>query len=92
MSETQAASQSPKSHPKDADKEEPGPAEQPRRTPGHSEHRPSIFDDSPRRMSEFSRQSRPRIPCKVYVVFYSMYGHVYQLAEAVAEGARLCMG
>ncbi len=25
---------------------------------------------------------------KVYVVFYSMYGHVYRLAEAVAEGAR----
>jgi NAD(P)H:quinone oxidoreductase type IV len=25
---------------------------------------------------------------KVNVIFYSMYGHVYQLAEAVAEGAR----
>jgi NAD(P)H dehydrogenase (quinone) len=25
---------------------------------------------------------------RVQVVFYSMYGHVYQLAEAVAEGAR----
>jgi NAD(P)H:quinone oxidoreductase type IV len=25
---------------------------------------------------------------KIYVVFYSMYGHVYRLAEAVAEGAR----
>lgn len=25
---------------------------------------------------------------KVYVVFYSMYGHVYRLAQAVAEGAR----
>lgn len=25
---------------------------------------------------------------KVQVVFYSMYGHVFQLAEAVAEGAR----
>ena len=25
---------------------------------------------------------------KVHIVFYSMYGHVYQLAEAVAEGAR----
>ncbi|MDD4933840.1 MAG: NAD(P)H-dependent oxidoreductase, partial [Methylacidiphilaceae bacterium] len=25
---------------------------------------------------------------KVQVVFYSMYGHVYQLAEAIAEGAR----
>ena len=25
---------------------------------------------------------------KIYVVFYSMYGHVHQLAEAVAEGAR----
>ena len=25
---------------------------------------------------------------KIQIVFYSMYGHVYQLAEAVAEGAR----
>ena len=25
---------------------------------------------------------------KVYVVFYSMYGHIYRMAEAVAEGAR----
>ena len=24
---------------------------------------------------------------KIQIVFYSMYGHVYQLAEAVAEGA-----
>jgi len=26
--------------------------------------------------------------CKVNVIFYSTYGHVYRLAEAVAEGAR----
>lgn len=25
---------------------------------------------------------------KIYVVFYSTYGHIYQMAEAVAEGAR----
>lgn len=25
---------------------------------------------------------------RIYVVFYSMYGHVYRLAEAIAEGAR----
>jgi NAD(P)H dehydrogenase (quinone) len=25
---------------------------------------------------------------KIQVVFYSMYGHVYQMAEAVADGAR----
>ena len=25
---------------------------------------------------------------KVQVVFYSMYGHVYEMAEAVAAGAR----
>ena len=25
---------------------------------------------------------------KIYVVFYSMYSHVYQLAEAIAEGAK----
>jgi NAD(P)H:quinone oxidoreductase type IV len=29
---------------------------------------------------------------KVYVVFYSMYGHVYTLSEAVAEGARSVEG
>ena len=25
---------------------------------------------------------------KVKIVFYSMYGHIFRLAEAVAEGAR----
>lgn len=25
---------------------------------------------------------------KVYVVFYSMYGHIYKMAEAIAQGAR----
>jgi len=25
---------------------------------------------------------------RINVVFYSMYGHVYKMAEAVAEGAR----
>ena len=25
---------------------------------------------------------------KVKIVFYSMYGHIYRMAEAVAEGAR----
>jgi NAD(P)H dehydrogenase (quinone) len=29
---------------------------------------------------------------KILVVFYSMYGHVYKLAEAVAEGARQSKG
>jgi NAD(P)H dehydrogenase (quinone) len=29
---------------------------------------------------------------KIQVVFYSMYGHVYRLAEAVAEGARTVAG
>jgi NAD(P)H dehydrogenase (quinone) len=28
------------------------------------------------------------MPAKVQVIFYSMYGHVYQMAEAVAAGAR----
>jgi NAD(P)H:quinone oxidoreductase type IV len=28
------------------------------------------------------------MPTKVYVVFYSMYGHIYRMAEAIAEGAR----
>lgn len=29
---------------------------------------------------------------KIQIVFYSMYGHVYRLAEAVAEGARSVAG
>ncbi len=26
--------------------------------------------------------------CKVLIVHYSMYGHIYRMAEAVAEGVR----
>ena len=29
---------------------------------------------------------------RVQVVFYSMYGHIYQMAEAIAEGARSVQG
>ena len=29
---------------------------------------------------------------KIYVVFYSMYGHIYKMAEAVAQGAREVTG
>src|SRR5215831_1176053 len=29
---------------------------------------------------------------KVQVVFYSMYGHIYRMAEAIAEGARQVEG
>jgi len=29
---------------------------------------------------------------KIQVVFYSMYGHIHQLAEAVAAGAREVAG
>ena len=32
------------------------------------------------------------MPAKVQVIFYSMYGHVFTLAEAVAEGARSVAG
>src|SRR2546421_10711654 len=28
------------------------------------------------------------MPVNIQIVFYSMYGHVYRMAEAVAEGAR----
>jgi len=28
------------------------------------------------------------MPAKVQVIFYSMYGHVYKMAEAIAAGAR----
>lgn len=30
--------------------------------------------------------------CKVLIVFYSMYGHIYKMAEAVAEGVREVAG
>ncbi len=30
--------------------------------------------------------------CKVLIVFYSMYGHIYTMAEAVAEGVREVAG
>lgn len=26
--------------------------------------------------------------CKILIVHYSMYGHIYKMAEAVAEGVR----
>src|SRR2546430_146410 len=29
-----------------------------------------------------------QMPVKVQIIFYSTYGHVYRLAEAIAEGAR----
>jgi NAD(P)H dehydrogenase (quinone) len=29
---------------------------------------------------------------KVLVVFYSTYGHIYKMAEAVAEGAKAVAG
>jgi NAD(P)H:quinone oxidoreductase type IV len=32
------------------------------------------------------------MPAKIQVIFYSMYGHVYQMAEAVAAGARKAGG
>ncbi|MDB5289173.1 MAG: NAD(P)H:quinone oxidoreductase, type [Phycisphaerales bacterium] len=32
------------------------------------------------------------MPVKVQIVFYSMYGHIYRLAEAEAEGARQVPG
>jgi len=32
------------------------------------------------------------MPFKIQVVFYSMFGHVYRMAEAVAEGAREVTG
>jgi len=32
------------------------------------------------------------MPVKVQIVFYSLYGHVYRMAEAVAEGARQVPG
>src|SRR4051794_22044737 len=32
------------------------------------------------------------MPVKVQIIFYSLYGHVWRLAEAVAEGARTVDG
>jgi len=30
--------------------------------------------------------------CKVLIVYYSMYGHIYRMAEAIAEGVREVAG
>src|SRR4029453_14679706 len=32
------------------------------------------------------------MPAKIQIIFYSTYGHVWKLAEAVAEGARSVAG
>src|SRR5690242_15756562 len=32
------------------------------------------------------------MPAKIQVIFYSMYGHVFRLAEAIAAGAREVAG
>ena len=32
------------------------------------------------------------MPAKIQIIFYSMYGHVYRLAESIAEGARAVGG
>ena len=32
------------------------------------------------------------MPAKIHVIFYSTYGHVFRLAEAIAEGAREISG
>src|SRR3954447_14869987 len=32
------------------------------------------------------------MPAKIQIIFYSTYGHVWKLAEAVAEGARAVGG
>jgi len=32
------------------------------------------------------------MPVRIQVIFYSMYGHIYKMAEAVAEGARTVDG
>jgi hypothetical protein len=39
-----------------------------------------------------SRQGDPKMLVKVHVIFYSMYGHVFKMAEAVATGARTVPG
>ena len=28
------------------------------------------------------------MPARIQIIFYSMYGHVYQMAEAIAAGVR----
>jgi NAD(P)H dehydrogenase (quinone) len=39
-------------------------------------------------LAQKAQQEEETMSIKVQVVFYSMYGHVYRLAAAVAEGAR----
>jgi NAD(P)H dehydrogenase (quinone) len=40
------------------------------------------------RHSHLIKTRKDKFMTKIQIVFYSMYGHVYRLAEAVAEGAR----
>lgn len=42
--------------------------------------------------SPIGRAHHTPMAIKVQVVFYSMYGHIYRMAEAVAEGAREVKG
>jgi hypothetical protein len=41
--------------------------------------------------NQFGSKSVKRL-MKIHIVFYSMYGHIYKMAEAVAEGARQVQG
>jgi hypothetical protein len=52
-----------------------------------------IVLESPMNLPSGASHERSEIwECKVQVIFYSLYGHVYRLAEAVAEGARQVPG
>src|SRR5688572_8847611 len=45
---------------------------------------------SPAKFTHYNKEVSMSI--KVQVIFYSLYGHVYRMAEAVAEGARSVTG
>src|SRR5207247_1286885 len=54
------------------------------RRPDHHHHRARRRRDRPRRQR---MNRRPEMP-KILVLYYSSYGHIESLAEAIAEGAR----
>jgi multimeric flavodoxin WrbA len=58
---------------------------------------PTRFSSAAVRTDAASRHSPHRkeyeiMTTRIHIVFYSMYGHIYRMAEAVAEGAREVAG
>src|ERR1700692_2279597 len=63
--------------------------------PGVNSGTPCRFFREARRPSQFRKSETRRrqvMAIKVQVIFYSMYGHVYKMAQAIVEGAKQVPG